>query len=89
MRQRPNKEKQGEPRFSFFGKSGSSPEEEAYRKEKPKDRRYVLVRLWGYLYRCRGLLFHGRLSHRCGFRCAATPIKLFLESCGVYTAVIV
>ena len=57
MRQRPNKEKQGETRFSFFGKSGSSPEEEAYRKEKPKDRRYVLVRLWGYLYRCRGLLF--------------------------------
>ena len=44
----------------------------------------VLKRVW-----CRGLLFHGRLGHRCGFRCAATPIKLFLESCSVYTAVIV
>ncbi len=57
MRQRPNKAKQSEPHFSFFGKNAASPKEEAYRKEKPKDRRYVLIRLWGYLYRCRGLLF--------------------------------
>lgn len=44
----------------------------------------ILKRVW-----CRGLLFHGSRSHRCGFRRAATPIKFFLESCSVYTAVIV
>lgn len=37
----------------------------------------------------RDLLFLGRLGHLCSFHCAATPIKLFLESCGVYAAVIV
>ena len=38
---------------------------------------------------CRGLLFSGGLDRRCGFRCTAAPIKLSLEPCGVYTAIIV
>ena len=38
---------------------------------------------------CRGLWFPGGLDRRCGFHCTAAPIKLFLEPCGVYTAVIV
>lgn len=43
--------------FSFFGKAPVSAEDEQYRREKPKDRRYVLIRLWGYLYRYKWLLF--------------------------------
>lgn len=43
--------------FSFFGKSPVSPEDEIYRKEKPRDRRYVLIRLWSYLYQYKWLLF--------------------------------
>ena len=35
------------------------------------------------------LLFLRRLCCRCGLRCTITSIKLFLESCGIYTAVIV
>lgn len=42
--------------FSFFGKAPVSDEDEKYRREKPKDRRYVLIRLWGYLYRYKWLL---------------------------------
>lgn len=42
--------------FSFFGKAPVSEDDEKYRKEKPKDRRYVLIRLWGYLYRYKWLL---------------------------------
>ncbi len=49
-----NKSKSG---FSFFGKAPVSAEDEKYRREKPKDRRYVLIRLWGYLYRYKWLLF--------------------------------
>lgn len=43
--------------FSFFGKSPASDEDEIYRKEKPRDRRYVLIRLWSYLYQYKWLLF--------------------------------
>lgn len=38
---------------------------------------------------CRGLLLPGSLGCWCGFRCTTAPIKLFLEPCGIYTAVIV
>ena len=38
---------------------------------------------------CRCLWFPGGLDRRCGFHCTAAPIKLFLEPCGVYTAVVV
>lgn len=38
---------------------------------------------------CRGLWFLGGFDRRCGFHCATAPIKLFLEPCGVYTAVVV
>ena len=38
---------------------------------------------------CRGLLFPEGTACRCGFYCTTAPIKLFLEPCGVYTAVIV
>ena len=43
--------------FSFFGKSPVSQEDEIYRREKPRDRRYVLIRLWSYLYQYKWLLF--------------------------------
>ena len=43
--------------FSFFGKGSVSEEDEKYTKEKPRDRRYVLIRLWSYLYRYKWLLF--------------------------------
>ncbi len=43
--------------FSFFGKGSVSKEDEKYVKEKPRDRRYVLIRLWSYLYRYKWLLF--------------------------------
>lgn len=43
--------------FSFFKKTPVSEEDEKYVKEKPRDRRYVLVRLWGYLYQYKWLLF--------------------------------
>ena len=43
--------------FSFFKKTPVSEEDEKYVKEKPRDRRYVLIRLWGYLYQYKWLLF--------------------------------
>ena len=49
--------KKTEDTFSFFGKAKASPEDEKYRKEKPRDRRYVLLRLWKYLYRYKWMLF--------------------------------
>lgn len=49
--------KKTEDTFSFFGKTKASPEDEKYRKEKPRDRRYVLLRLWKYLYRYKWMLF--------------------------------
>ncbi len=55
MRRRSDeKDKKG---FSFFGKSPVSQEDEIYRREKPRDRRYVLIRLWSYLYQYKWLLF--------------------------------
>ena len=42
--------------FSFFRKASASEKEEEYRSEKPKDRRYVLLRLWKYLYAYKWLL---------------------------------
>ena len=50
------KKASGENSFSFFGKGAVSEEDEKYLKEKPRDRRYVLVRLWGYLYQYKWLL---------------------------------
>ncbi len=43
--------------FPFFGKAPESEEDEKYKKEKPRDRRYVLLRLWSYLYQYKWLLF--------------------------------
>ena len=63
MRHRSDAEKKskkkpsGKGSFSFFGKSPVSQEDEIYRKEKPRDRRYVLIRLWSYLYQYKWLLF--------------------------------
>lgn len=56
---KPSKEKKmsRDSSFSFFGKCPVSQEDEIYRKEKPRDRRYVLIRLWSYLYRYKWLLF--------------------------------
>ena len=55
MRRRSDeKDKKG---FSFFGKPPVSQEDEIYRREKPRDRRYVLIRLWSYLYQYKWLLF--------------------------------
>ena len=51
------KKESKENSFSFFGKGAVSKEDEKYIKEKPKDRRYVLIRLWSYLYRYKWLLF--------------------------------
>ncbi len=63
MRHRSDAEKKskknpsGKGSFSFFGKSPVSQEDEIYRREKPRDRRYVLIRLWSYLYQYKWLLF--------------------------------
>ena len=63
MRHRSDAEKKskknpsGKGNFSFFGKSPVSQEDEIYRREKPRDRRYVLIRLWSYLYQYKWLLF--------------------------------
>ena len=63
MRHRSDAEKKskknpsGKGSFSFFGKSSVSQEDEIYRREKPRDRRYVLIRLWSYLYQYKWLLF--------------------------------
>lgn len=51
------KKTSGKNTFSFFGKAPESEEDEKYRKEKPRDRRYVLLRLWSYLYQYKWLLF--------------------------------
>lgn len=52
-----NEAKRSNDSFSFFRKAPVSKEDEAYQKEKPKDRRYVLIRLWSYLYQYKWLLF--------------------------------
>ena len=63
MRHRSDAEKKskknpsGKGSFSFFGKSPVSQEDGIYRREKPRDRRYVLIRLWSYLYQYKWLLF--------------------------------
>lgn len=44
-------------RSKTFGKAPESEEDEKYKKEKPRDRRYVLLRLWSYLYQYKWLLF--------------------------------
>ena len=51
------KKDSGKNTFSFFGKAPESEEDEKYKKEKPRDRRYVLLRLWSYLYQYKWLLF--------------------------------
>lgn len=51
------KKDSGKNTFSFFGKALESEEDEKYKKEKPRDRRYVLLRLWSYLYQYKWLLF--------------------------------
>lgn len=51
------KKDSGKNTFSFFGKAPKSEEDEKYKKEKPRDRRYVLLRLWSYLYQYKWLLF--------------------------------
>ncbi len=57
MKHRSNETKQSKNSFSFFGKLPVSEEDEKYQKEKPRDRRYVLIRLWSYLYQYKWLLF--------------------------------
>ena len=63
MRHRSDAEKKskknpsGKGSFSFFVKSPVSQEDEIYRREKPRDRLYVLIRLWSYLYQYKWLLF--------------------------------
>ena len=51
------KKDSGKNTFSIFGKAPESEEDEKYKKEKPRDRRYVLLRLWSYLYQYKWLLF--------------------------------
>lgn len=51
------KKDSGKNTFSFFEKAPESEEDEKYKKEKPRDRRYVLLRLWSYLYQYKWLLF--------------------------------
>ena len=57
MKHRSNETKQSKNSFSFFGILPVSEEDEKYQKEKPRDRRYVLIRLWSYLYQYKWLLF--------------------------------
>lgn len=57
MRRPSDAEKKKKNSFSFFGKAPLSQEDEIYRQGKPRDRRYVLIRLWGYLYQYKWLLF--------------------------------
>lgn len=57
MKHRSNETKQSKNSFSFLGKLPVSEEDEKYQKEKPRDRRYVLIRLWSYLYQYKWLLF--------------------------------
>ena len=51
------KKESKENSFSFFGTGVLPKKVEKYIKEKPKDRGYVLIRLWSYLYRYKWLLF--------------------------------
>ena len=57
MRRPSDAEKKKKNSLSFFGKAPLSQEDEIYRQGKPRDRRYVLIRLWGYLYQYKWLLF--------------------------------
>lgn len=47
----------GENPFSFFGGKNKAEAGEEYRKDRPRDRRYVFLRLWKYLYRYKWLMF--------------------------------